>query len=566
MRYLTTLTLLAISGISHAAPEVHYDQCKSSFNYKLNTYLGTTDADNSGQQWCYLKSPVDGSSWGIVREETIPLQQTRGGENCNAVTEYQGEKIHGCTSKNHTSPWCYKPSGGWDECKLPAGEPLLAHSQLNTSKRLDTISAGSCFKVKGDMPAAMSRVIAQQPDLFLWLGDNIYADTTDMALMAQKYDDKKQNADYKRFLEADIPVMATWDDHDFGANNDGKHYPKRAQSQQAFLRHYDVPADDPRFNGQQGIYSAKIAGPVNETTHVIMLDARYFRSPTFSSYGQCEGENSTILGQQQWSWLQAELNKKSEIKIIASGIQVLPPLNRERNKSSYCAYGDGKQFDQAISNLQEQDMSGTNYESWAEMPQQREKLLRMAQKSMNDGNAKAIIFVSGDQHWGELLQKNMPASTEHGGEVALYEVTASGFGQNWPYHIPNPLRLPVYADTAGNGNFNNQCKLPFKYGGIEYKGCITLDNTKPWCYTELDSSGKGIEGKWGNCAPTGATIPTGKVGVVSADIAALTTGDRHLVNKSGSNYGKIDIDWQKRAIKMAIETASEEAVSTVINF
>ena len=49
-----------------------------------------------------------------------------------------------------------------------------------------------------------------------------------------------------------------------------------------------------------------------------------------------------MLGQEQWQWLEQELQKPSEIKFIASGIQVLPPLHQGRNKSSYCAYADGK--------------------------------------------------------------------------------------------------------------------------------------------------------------------------------------------------------------------------------
>ena len=365
MKTLTGLALLATAACVQAAPEVHYDECKTSFTYKLNQYIGTTDADNNGQQWCYLKTPKDGSSWGIVRAETIPLQKTVGGENCNAITEYQGEKVHGCTSKNHTQPWCYKPSGGWDNCVLPAQEPVLAHTPISTIDKLSSVSFGSCFKVKGDMPAAMSRMIGQDPDLFLWLGDNIYADTTDMNVMRNKYDDKKRNGDYKKFLEAKIPVMATWDDHDYGANNDGKHYPKRVESQKEFLRHYDVPAGDPRHATQQGIYTSKMFGSGKETAQVIMIDARYHRSPTFTNYGKCEGDSSTILGDAQWAWLAQELAKKSEVKIIGSGIQVLPPLYQNRSKSSYCAYGNGKKFDQSIANLGETHMSGTSYESWA---------------------------------------------------------------------------------------------------------------------------------------------------------------------------------------------------------
>ncbi|MFC3031716.1 alkaline phosphatase D family protein [Pseudoalteromonas fenneropenaei] len=559
---------LFIAPASFAAAEVHYDACKNTFDYLGVSYFGTTDKNNSGSQWCYLKQTTDGQTWANVRTESIPVFKTVSGKTCLTPSQYQGEAFYGCSTKAHSAPWCYVGAGDWEACAItePDPEPLPVHTQLLENKTLQRIMVGSCFKTQGDMPAAMSRVIAQQPDLFLWLGDNIYGDTTDMNVMRQKYDDKKRNAEYQQFLAANIAVMATWDDHDFGRNNDGKHYPKRAESQLEFLRHFDVSPDDPRFHGQQGIYSSKMTGQTGEKTHVITLDARYFRSPTFSSYGSCEGDASTMLGEVQWQWLEAELNKPSEIKIIASGIQVLPPLHLGRSKTSYCAYGNGKNFDQAVTNLNENGMSGTSYESWAEMPLERERLLRMVQKSINDGKAKAVIFVSGDQHWGELLQKDIPASSEYGKAATVYEITASGFGQNWPYHIENPLRLPIYADNQGDGQYQLQCQLPFNYAGVTYQGCISRDHDKPWCYTELDSKGNGVKGQWGNCAPSGATIPTGKVGVVSEQMSALTTGNRHLINKSGSNYGMLDIDWTKRTIKMSIETADEEAVSTIINF
>ena len=139
------------------------------------------------------------------------------------------------------------------------------------------------------------------------VGDNIYADTTDMKVMRQKYDDKKRNTEYQKLLAAKIPVMATWDDHDYGWNNEGKHYPERENAQKEFLRHFDVASDDPRHNGREGIYTAKMLGGSGERTHVITLDTRYFRSPTFAKYGECEGASSTMLGQEQWQWLEQEL-------------------------------------------------------------------------------------------------------------------------------------------------------------------------------------------------------------------------------------------------------------------
>ena len=264
-----------------AASTVDYSECKKSFDYLGTTYYGTTDRNNSGKQWCYLKTLLDGQSWANVNESSIPLQQTVSGKSCKQVTVYGGEKVHGCTSRNHSQAWCYLEDNSWENCQAPEQEPLLSHTQPNTQSRLDEIAVGSCFKVQGTMSQTMSRLIGQQPDLFLWLGDNIYADTTNMSVMRQKYDDKKRNPDYQAFLQAGIPVMATWDDHDFGANNEGKYYSKRVESQQEFLRHYDVDPSDPRFNQQAGIYTAEMFGNGDETVHVIMLDARYFRSPTF---------------------------------------------------------------------------------------------------------------------------------------------------------------------------------------------------------------------------------------------------------------------------------------------
>ena len=560
---LIPFALSIFSLPSFAAPEVHFDQCQQPFTYSGDQYIGTTNRNNLGNQWCYLKSPINGSNWGTVREETIPQQKTVSGQSCTPASRYKLETFHGCTTRDHDSFWCYTDSNGnnWENCDVSdQNTELLSHTQPQADDLIKTVAVGSCFKVQGSMGQTMSRIIDSQPDLFMWLGDNIYADTTDMGVMRSKYDAKKQNTDYQRFLSANIPVMATWDDHDFGANNAGNNYSKREESQQEFLRHFDIPSQDVRYENQNGIYSALVQGPTGKQVHSIMLDARYFRSPTFSSYGTCQGNQSTILGDAQWAWLEQELQTPSEIKIIASGIQVLPPLHRDRSLSSYCAYGDGNAFNQSVANMEESSASGTSYESWAEMPQQREKLLRLVQTAINSGKAKQVIFVSGDQHWGELLEKTIPASSNHGQAVTVYEVTASGFGQNWPYDVPNPNRLKVWADNKGDGNFNQTCQLPFKYAGITYDHCITRDHNAPWCYTDNDNK------NWGNCAPEGATIPVGQVGKVPSNLGSVSTGDRHLINKSGSNYGQIDIDWASNTIKLSIQTETEEVSSTILSF
>ena len=52
------------------------------------------------------------------------------------------------------------------------------------------------------------------------LGDNIYADTTNAAVMARKYGERK-GSEFWCELRKRGPVLATWDDHDFGGNDAG---------------------------------------------------------------------------------------------------------------------------------------------------------------------------------------------------------------------------------------------------------------------------------------------------------------------------------------------------------
>ena len=49
-----------------------------------------------------------------------------------------------------------------------------------------------------------------------------------------------------------IPVMATWDDHDYGSNNVGNDYPCPVESQDEFVTHFNIPESDPRHQNYQG--------------------------------------------------------------------------------------------------------------------------------------------------------------------------------------------------------------------------------------------------------------------------------------------------------------------------
>jgi len=111
-------------------------------------------------------------------------------------------------------------SGGW--CQLVRGQ-----------QRLQRISFGSCAKQDQPQPI-WDAIVAGAPDLFILLGDNIYGDTNDMRVLREKYGMLERQPGFVK-LRATCPVLATWDDHDYGRDDAGAEFEQRAESQRVFL-------------------------------------------------------------------------------------------------------------------------------------------------------------------------------------------------------------------------------------------------------------------------------------------------------------------------------------------
>jgi alkaline phosphatase D len=196
-------------------------------------------------------------------------------------------------------------------------------------------------------------------------------------------------------LRATCPVMATWDDHDFGADDVGAEYPRKAESQRVFLDFFGDPADSPRRR-RPGVYDARVFGPEGRRVQVILLDTRSFRSPLKRRPEAARGEgpyapdpdpSATMLGEDQWAWLQEQLRRPAEIRLIASSIQVVAEDH--------------------------------GWEKWMNFPRQRERLYRLIRRT----GASGVIFLSGDRHLAEL------SLMDGGVGYPLYDLTSSGLNQ-----------------------------------------------------------------------------------------------------------------------------------------
>jgi alkaline phosphatase D len=281
---------------------------------------------------------------------------------------------------------------------------------------LNHIVFGSCLD-KTEHPM-LDRALTLPMDLFLFLGDNIYADTSDMQVMRRKYDALKQSRFFQT-LRQRAPLMATWDDHDFGPNDGGRDYPKRRESQQQFFDWLDEPANSPRRQ-QEGVYSAALFGPPGKRVQVIMLDTRYFRSPlkkgvhdivpSGGKYVPDEDPNATMLGKAQWAWLDEQLRQPAELRLIGSSIQFVPS-----------AHGG---------------------ECWANFPHERQRFIDLIERTRAGG----VVFLSGDRHWCEFSRMDGPLG------YPLYDFTASSMTQVHPRGTPTPNTFRFLKQTYHQPN------------------------------------------------------------------------------------------------------------------
>ncbi len=274
----------------------------------------------------------------------------------------------------------------------------MAAAAVAAEPAIERLGFGSCARQDQPQPV-WDAILERDPDLFVLAGDNVYADTTTEAGFHEAYRALGERSGFQR-LRQRVPILATWDDHDYGANDAGADFPARNLSERVFLDFFGVDEDDPRRH-RPGIYTARRFGPAGQRVQVVLLDTRYFRSTVpveERRYRTLEAPSATMLGAEQWRWLEGVLERPAALRLIVSSTQVLP--------------------------------DPPEAESWSHMPQERERLLALLE------SAGRSIIVSGDRHFGEILKR--PAQ----GAYPIYEVTASGLnaaGEHW--HDTNPYRL-----------------------------------------------------------------------------------------------------------------------------
>ena len=140
---------------------------------------------------------------------------------------------------------------------------LLIHTVLSLrvdeNKQISRIAFGSCanqFRMRN--PAIFYSIANWNPDIFLWLGDSIYADKfsfpfrfhgNDLSTWEKMYSDFKKDEEYANLINKTM-ITGVWDDHDYGINDGNKYYPLKNEAKKLFSDFLD----DGSIRNHEGLY------------------------------------------------------------------------------------------------------------------------------------------------------------------------------------------------------------------------------------------------------------------------------------------------------------------------
>jgi alkaline phosphatase D len=246
------------------------------------------------------------------------------------------------------------------------------------------VDVGSCFK--DDDEPAFGPIRADDPDLFLFLGDNHYGNTSDLGAMRQFYRWAHSRPNRAELL-AEASILGIWDDHDFVGNDTDGSEEGRDTALRAFSEYWANSSLG--AEGIAGTFHAETWGDVD----LFFVDVRYWR-----------GIDESLPGDAQEAWLLDRIAASTAtFKLIGSG-------------SQYSVEGGS--------------------DSWADYPEARTRFLDAVSA------VPGVVLLSGDIHRSEVAILADPTP------YPLYELTASATGREPGDCRDNDELLACFDDTS----------------------------------------------------------------------------------------------------------------------
>jgi len=343
--------------------------------------------------------------------------------------------------------------------KAPVGKPLPASNAV-----ISEILIGSCLDEEKGPSASLQSIADEGADLFLMIGDNVYGDRdgrsytgndANLGELQESFADLAKRDDFRAVRE-NVAMMVAWDDHDYGANDAGKEFSFREFAERIHEVFWGL--EDQDVGQWPGTYYERSFGPEGQRVQVIMLDTRSFRSALtitddWGAKGKerympaAPGSMQDMLGAAQWTWLENQLQKPADIRLVVSSIQIMPTVH--------------------------------GWEAWSTMPEERQRLFDLIKST----DATGVVFVSGDRHTaflyeeggilpytaGELTASSLNVSfRDESDEVDERQIGAGFAPENYgAINIDWAERKVVMSIKDNQGNVVRQNSVGFAEIGVE---------------------------------------------------------------------------------------------------
>jgi alkaline phosphatase D len=133
------------------------------------------------------------------------------------------------------------------------------------------VGVASCADQRQPQPI-WDAVLAEQPDFFVFAGDNVYASEQpfEVTTLRTAYRELAAKPNFAR-VRTTVPHLAVWDDHDYGVNDSGAEFPHKQAAKDEFVRFWQLAADDPRRT-LDGLYHAQVLTAGARRVQIIGLD------------------------------------------------------------------------------------------------------------------------------------------------------------------------------------------------------------------------------------------------------------------------------------------------------